>query len=339
MTPPSVNPPSVTPPSVHPPSVTPPSGQLPLAGRRVLVPRATEGPDPLVIALHAAGAEPVVVPLIQTVPPEDPTNLDDILLALDVDYYAWVAVTSTAAVSVLVDRATEVGRPLAQILEGVRVAAVGAATARALRDAGVPVDLVPPRGRSSAAAMVAVWPALPRATAATLPADAVRAPEEDTVLARERRVLLPLGDLAADTLATGLRAAGWSVDVVVAYHTIAGDRPDEELRRTWSEGGLDAALLTSGSTARNLVELLGRPPAGTLVCCIGASTAEQARLVGLDVATVATEQTPAGLVDALIRAFAEHDGDPAPHAGSPTHPAHQAHQAPPTSLLDGGSSR
>jgi uroporphyrinogen-III synthase/uroporphyrinogen III methyltransferase/synthase len=45
----------------------------PLAGLRVLVPRATEGPDPLVIALHAAGAEPVVVPLIQTVPPEDPT--------------------------------------------------------------------------------------------------------------------------------------------------------------------------------------------------------------------------------------------------------------------------
>lgn len=300
-----------------PPSVAPPAGRLPLAGRRVLVPRATDGPDPLVIALHAAGAEPVVVPLIQTVPPEDPTDLDDLLLALDVGYYAWVAVTSTAAVSVLVDRASEVGRPLAEILDGVRVAAVGATTARALREAGLVVDLVPPRGRSSAAALVAAWPSVPggdRTAAAAAHNDVPDGdvPDGDPVQARERRVLLPLGDLAADTLATRLRAGGWSVDVVVAYRTVAGPRPDEAVRAAWSEGGINAVLLTSGSTARNLVELLGTPPDGTLVCCIGTSTAEQARLVGLEVATIASEQTPTGLVDALVRAFAGRGRDAAP---------------------------
>ena len=252
----------------------------PLAGLTVLVPRETPGPDPLVIALHAAGARPEVVPLIQTVPPHDPTELDDTLLALEVGYYGWVAVTSAAAVPVLVDRAEETGHTLPELLADVRVAAVGGTTARALRDAGVRVDLVP-RGRSSAIALLAAWP------------PAGEEPE---------RVLLPLGDLAAPTLADGLRAHGWPVDVVVTYSTVPGPAPEPEVRAAWAAGGIGAVLLTSGSTARNLLTMLGAPPAGTLVCCIGESTAAEARRAGLPVHAVAEDQTPGGLVAALVEA-------------------------------------
>jgi len=274
----------------------------PLAGRTVLVPRATDGPDPLVIALHAAGAEPLVVPLIQTVPPFDPTELDDALLALEVGYYGWVAVTSAAAVPVLEDRAEETGHTLAGLLDGVRVAAVGGSTARALREAGVRVDLVP-TGRSSAVALLAAWPA-----AGAEPA----------------RVLLPLGDLAAPTMAEGLAARGWPVDVVVTYRTVPGPAPEPEVRDAYAAGRVDAVLLTSGSTARNLLAMLGAPPAGTLVCCIGDSTAAEARRAGLPVHAVAEDQTPGGLVAALARAAAEraadhdhHPGDDAQDAGAP----------------------
>jgi uroporphyrinogen-III synthase len=264
----------------------------PLAGLRVLVPRATEGPDPLVIALHASGAEPVVVPLIQTVPPDDPTDLDDALLAVEVGYYGWVAVTSAAAVPVLVDRAEETGHDLPALLAGTQVAAVGGSTARALREAGVPVDLVP-RGRSSAATLLTAWP----------PVDA--APEG------RARVLLPLGDLASDTLADGLRSHGWEVDVITAYRTVPGPAPEPEVRTAWSDGDLHAVLLTSGSTARNLVAMLGAPPDGTLVCCLGASTAAEALRAGLPVHAVAEDQTPAGLVAALTEAVtARHDDTP-----------------------------
>jgi uroporphyrinogen-III synthase/uroporphyrinogen III methyltransferase/synthase len=279
----------------------PPAG--PLAGVAVLVPRETTGPDPLVIALRAAGAEPVVVPLIQTVPPPDPTELDDALLALEVGYYGWVAVTSAAAVPVLVDRAEETGHTLPELLDGVRVAAVGGTTARALREAGVHVDLVP-RGRSSAATLLAAWP-----------------PAGDEPV----RVLLPLGDLAAPTLAEGLEAHGWPVDVVVTYRTVPGPAPEPETRAAWAEGRVRAALLTSGSTARNMLSMLGAPPSGTLLCCIGDSTAAEARRAGLPVAAVAHDQTPGGLVAALAAALT----NAADAAGTDVDSAHGAPPTPP----------
>ncbi|WP_258725453.1 uroporphyrinogen-III synthase [Cellulomonas sp. NS3] len=271
----------------------------PLAGVRVLVPRADDGADPLVIALRAAGAGPVPVALIQTVPPEDPTELDDLLLALGSRWYTWLAITSAAAVPVLVDRAEEVGTPLAELVQGTRVAAVGPATARALRAEGVEVDLVP-SGSSSAATLLAVWPALPPAGD---PGDGgssePHAAEHDP-----GRVLVPHADLAAPTLTTGLRARGWEVDDVVAYRTVRGPDPDPGVHEDWTAGRLGAVLLTSGSTARNLLDLLGEPPADTLVCCIGPSTAAEAARLGLRVDAVAEEQTPAGLVAALVRARA-----------------------------------
>ncbi|MEV7974103.1 uroporphyrinogen-III synthase [Cellulomonas sp. NPDC089187] len=260
-----------------------PAPQGPLTGLRVLVPRATEGPDPLLIALLAAGATPQVVPLIQTVPPEDPTELDDTLLAVQAGYYGWVGITSAAAVPVLADRAEETGLDLPELLSAVRVAAVGGTTARALRSAGVRVDVVP-TGQSSARTLLRVWP----------PVDSQPEP---------RRVLLPLGDLAADTLAEGLRGHGWAVDVVTTYRTVPGPMPEPETRTTWADGGFDAVLLTSGSTARNLVDLLGAPAADTRIVCIGDSTAAEATRVGLPVTAIATEQSPSGLVTALIDAL------------------------------------
>ncbi|WP_169166784.1 uroporphyrinogen-III synthase [Cellulomonas taurus] len=257
-----------------------PAPQGPLTGLRVLVPRETEGPDPLVIALLAAGAEPVVVPLIQTVPPEDPTELDDTLLAVQAGYYGWVGVTSAAAVPVLEDRAEETGTPLVDLLADVRVAAVGGSTARALRSVGVRVDVVP-TGQSSARTLLRAWP----------PVDSQPEP---------RRVLLPLGDLAADTLAEGLRSHGWAVDVVTTYRTVPGPMPEPETRQEWAAGAIDAVLLTSGSTARNLVDLLGPVPDGVHLICIGDSTAAEALRAGLRVSAVAVEQSPSGLVAALI---------------------------------------
>ncbi|MCC2309211.1 uroporphyrinogen-III synthase [Cellulomonas chengniuliangii] len=259
----------------------------PLSGLRVLVPRATGDPDPVAIALAAAGAEPVTVELITTVPPEDPTELDDLLLALGAHYYTWLVVTSGATLPVLASRAEEVGSTLAELVAGTRVAAVGPATARALRQAGVQVDLVP-RGTSSAAALLEQWPAA----------------------SGEGRILAPHADLASRRLVDGLRARGWEVDDVVAYRTLRGAPPEPQVRAAWSAGEIDAALLTSGSTARHLIELLGPPPPGVLVCCIGPSTEAEARRLGIPVAGVAQSQTPAGLVEALVQAAATENRAP-----------------------------
>jgi uroporphyrinogen-III synthase len=179
--------------------------------------------------------------------------------------------TSAAAVPILVERG--------MTLTDVRVAAIGPGTARALREAGVHVDLVP-RGGSTAASLVAQFPA---------PGD-------------RARVLFPRGDLAAPTLADGLRARGWQVDDVVAYRTVPAEAPSAEVREAWVDGTIRGALLTSASTVRELNTQLGPPPTSTLLVGIGPTTAAEAARLGLPLAGVATEQTMTGLVDALAKA-------------------------------------
>lgn len=93
---------------------------------RVLVTRAAERAQPLVDALRNAGFEPVECPLIETEPIGDGP--------IDIRDYDWVIVTSAAGVEQLARR---------HIGALPRVAAIGPATADALRRHGLPVDFVP----------------------------------------------------------------------------------------------------------------------------------------------------------------------------------------------------
>ncbi len=269
----------------------------PLAGLRVLVPRPASGSADAEAALREAGAEPVVVPLVRTEPVDDPTALDAALADLRAGRYAWLAVTSAAAVGALVGRALESAEPLGDVVGRTRVAAVGPATARALATVGVTADLV---GGSGARALAEAWPAPEPAGA---------------------RVLFARGDLAGPELVDGLRAAGWAVDDVVAYRTVpAGPAPDEVVAE-WREGSIAAALLTSPSTVRALASRLGPPPAGVLLACIGPTTADAARAAGLPVAVVAPERTVTALVGALAGAHARASSVAAPVATAPAEPA------------------
>ena len=263
----------------------------PLTGLRVLVPRPASGSADAEAALRAAGAEPVVVPLVRTEAVDDPTALDGAMDALRAGRYAWVAVTSAAAVGALVGRALETAEPLGTVVGRTKVAAVGPATARALATVGVTADLV---GTSGARALAEAWP-LPEAAGA--------------------RVLFARGDLAGPELVDGLRTRGWAVDDVVAYRTVpAGPAPDDVVA-AWRDGSIAAALLTSPSTVRALAARLGPPPGGTLLACIGPTTADATRDAGLPVAVVAPERTMTALVGALADAVA------AAQDGAPSAPA------------------
>ncbi|MCC2313757.1 uroporphyrinogen-III synthase [Cellulomonas xiejunii] len=246
--------------------------------------------SPAAVALVAAGAEPVVVPLVRTVPLDDLTTLDDALLALGSGWYEWLTVTSQAAVAVLAERAATHDDGLAALLgrADVRVAAVGPGTARALEALGVRVDVVPPV-RSTAVDLVAALVA----TGSTGPTN------RGAAVASGPRALFPRGDLAATTLADGLTAAGWAVDDLVVYRTVPAGPPDPRVAHAWATGDVHAALLTSASTVRALLDHLGPPPPATRVVVIGPSTQAEAERLGLRVDAVADRQTLAGLVDAL----------------------------------------
>ncbi|MCM0639481.1 uroporphyrinogen-III synthase, partial [Cellulomonas wangsupingiae] len=223
-------------------------------------------------------------------------------------WYTWLAVTSQAAVAVLAERAAAHDDGLAALLArgGVRVGAVGPGTARALEALGVRVDVVPPV-RSTAVDLVAALTAADARGAGTAP---------DAPTPAAPRALFPRGDLAARTLADGLTSAGWDVDDVVVYRTVPAGPPEPQVTRAWAAGDVHAALLTSASSVRALLDHLGPPPAATRVVVIGPSTAAEARRLGVRVDAVAARQTLAGLVDALTDLVARSGATP----GSPPPP-------------------
>jgi uroporphyrinogen-III synthase len=114
------------------------------------------------------------------------------------------------------------------------------------------------------------------------------------------RVLLPQAEAARPVLADGLVAAGWTVDAIVAYRTVAADVAPALLERA---RGADAITFTSGSTVTGYLAAAGDGAVPAVVACIGPVTAGAATAAGIAVTAVAAEHTIDGLVAALEAAL------------------------------------
>jgi uroporphyrinogen III methyltransferase/synthase len=232
-------------------------------------------------ALRVAGADPFEVPAIRITAPPAWTDVDR---AIADGEYDWVIFTSVNGVHFFVERLIEHGLGSAWF-RGKKLAAIGPETARQLRTAGAEPDLVPDEY---------VAEALVACVAADGPLTA-------------RRVLLPRADIARDALAVGLSREGALVDTVVTYHTLPAD-PPPDLVPSLRQGQIHAATLTSSSTVRSLLAMLGGDAEAlraTTVACIGPITAATAREAGLTPQVVATVYTIPGLVNALCEHFAQ----------------------------------
>jgi uroporphyrinogen III methyltransferase/synthase len=255
----------------------------PLYGWRVLVPRTRDQAGALSAILRSYGAVPVEVPTIAVEPPRTPAPMERAIKGLHDGKYAWVAFTSVNAVRAVREKLEEYGLD-ARALSGVKVAAVGEATAQALLDFGIRPDLVP-SGQQSSEGLLADW-----------------APYDD-VFDPIDRVFLPRADIATDTLIAGLQELGWQVDDVTAYRTVRAAPPPAETREALKGGGYDAVLFTSSSTVRNLVGIAGKPHDTTILAAIGPQTQATAEELGLRVDVLAPKPDVAALVEALA-AFA-----------------------------------
>lgn len=177
----------------------------------------------------------------------------------------WVAVTSARTVETL----AELGW---RIPEDARIAAVGPATARALEAAGYAVDLVP-EGPSSAADLLRVFPD------------------------GSGRVIIPGSDLSSTALVDGLRDKGYDAEALPVYTVDPVLAPSPHLASEWGNGQFDAVIVTSGSVARAIDELLGWP-SGIRVLAFGQPTAATLAELGI-AAAVSPGQDPASVVRAL----------------------------------------
>jgi uroporphyrinogen III methyltransferase / synthase len=268
----------------------------PLFGWRVLVPRTKEQAAVVSQRLREYGAVPEEVPTIAVEPPRTPQQMERAVKGLVTGRYQWVAFTSVNAVRAVRERFEEYGLD-ARAFAGVKVAAVGEQTSKALLDFGIRPDLVPEEGQS-AEGLAAVWPPY------------------DDVLDPINRVLLPRADIATETLLARLIDLGWEAEDVTAYRTVRAAPPPAPIREAIKGGGFDAVLFTSSSTVRNLVGIAGKPHAVTVIGVIGPQTAKTAAEFGLRVDVTAPRPSMASLVDAMaeygaaLRAAAEEAGEP-----------------------------
>jgi uroporphyrinogen-III synthase len=205
-------------------------------------------------------------------------------------------------------------RALAPAGRRLHIAAIGPATRRAIEQRGLAVDVVPKE----------------------YVAESVVRSLRSKV--KGRRVLLVRAKVARDVIPRELRKAGARVDVVEAYETVVPQSSRRRLQDALNDPQRrpHVVTFTSSSTVRNFVELLGgsEPTArkrrsrgrvarahttslrgrvahthtsrnGVLMASIGPITSSTLREFGLPVDIEAREFTIPGLVEAIVRRFAE----------------------------------
>ena len=216
------------------------------------------------------------VPLISIQPCEDTDGTIQHALASLRDYH-WLVFTSVNGVEIFFQRLHDFGLSK-DMLQGRSIAAIGPATAQALEQHGLPVDLMP---------QVHLTSGIVRAMSG--------------LELHGKRVLLPRAEEGRRDLPPGLEALGAEVTHISLYRTEiphdAGARVQKALR-----AGLDVATFTSPSAVRSIVTVLQDRMellAPIVLAYIGPVTAEAARRASMDIDVVASEHTGSGLVKAL----------------------------------------
>ena len=206
----------------------PATREAPLRGRGIAVTRPAGQGDRLAKLIAQAGGTPIVFPLIEIRPVADPSAARERFARLH-EYELVVFVSANAVEHGFALMARGASHP-----SGMRIAAVGRGTARALAARGVPRVLVPDERYDSEGLL-----ALPELSE---PAG--------------KRVLVVRGVGGRELLADTLLARGARVDYAECYERGTPSTPPAVLLDAWRDGVLHAVTITSSEALRNLHALL-----------------------------------------------------------------------------------
>jgi uroporphyrinogen III methyltransferase/synthase len=253
--------------------------RLPLFGQRIGITRPERQAERVLERCLELGAEPVLMPTIEILPPDDWGAVDGVLARLA--EFDWLVFTSVNGVSHVLDRLWETGGDLRRIAH-LRIAAIGQATAEALAERRLRADVVPESFRAEALA------------------------EALAPHVAGKRVLWARATRGRDVLARQLAAAGAEVEELAVYQNFDADSLPAGVVQDILDGRLDWIGLSSPSIARSLrallpADALERLGQTTRLAAISPVTAEAAREAGLPIAAVAEEFTWDGLLDAIVR--------------------------------------
>ncbi len=251
----------------------------PLFGKRILVTRACHQASALSKLLVERGAQPIELPTIDIQRVPDAGELDQAISNLA--QYQWIIFTSVNGVETFFERVHSLKLDT-RALNGLKVAAIGPATSKALEQKGIMSDYCPDVYTSKGI--------ITRLRSLNIAG---------------QRFLLPRTDIADKELTESITRLGGEVHEIAIYRT-APARSLSRVIEILSSGEIDVITFTSSSTVSNLVTALKKEEVtlnGIKTACIGPKTAEATVKAGLNVDIVASEHTIPGLVAAIEEYF------------------------------------
>ncbi|QDU87609.1 Uroporphyrinogen-III C-methyltransferase [Pirellulimonas nuda] len=247
----------------------------PLFGQTVLVTRPERQADALAERLADLGARVIRQPAIEIEPPDDWAEVDRAINRLAT--YDWVVFSSANGVESLMSRLESRGLD-ARRFGAAKLASIGPATTRALRDRGLIADAQPDTYRAESLA------------------------GEIAGGAEGKRILLIRASRGRETLAEMLCGAGGQVDQVVAYQSNDVVEANPEVLGALLDGQVDWITVTSSAIARSLAAMLGERLRQAKLVAISPLTAEALTQLGYPPKAVASEYTADGVVAAVLAA-------------------------------------
>jgi len=252
----------------------------PLYGKGVVVTRAREQASESAALLEEMGASVIQFPTIEIKPLNDYSHVLETIRNLS--EYRMIIFTSVNGVEHFCAQLAKSGLDC-RAFAGLIVAAIGPATADALRGVGLEPDFIPQKyvAESVAEGLTAFY----GASLASM------------------RVLLPRAKEARDVLQDTLRAVGAQVDILPVYETVPVKTRKEEVLEKLAAGEIQCITFGSSSTVTNFLSLI---PVATLqqypalkLACIGPVTAATLEQAGLTCHIQPEEYTIPGLAAAL----------------------------------------
>jgi uroporphyrinogen III methyltransferase/synthase len=254
----------------------------PLSGKRILITRSAHQAEEFSRRLTTLGADVIAFPAIEICDPSSWEALDHSIR--NIESYQWLVFTSVNGVEKFFLRYRQLGCDVRD-LKGIRIAAIGSATEKAVAKWGLKVEILPDEFK----------------------AEGLLQGLKGKVL-KGSRILIPRAKVARDILPIELQKQGAQVDVVEAYETTAPHDGRERLELILDDRRLDMIVFTSSSTVTNLVEMV-KPGtlrdvlSDTTVAAIGPITKQTAEAHDLEVHVQPSLYTIPALVDAIARYY------------------------------------
>ena len=249
----------------------------PLFGKNILVTRARTQSSSLVEKIRDLGGNPIELPTIRIEKVDENRDLEYEIN--NISNYNYLILTSQNGVNIFFDKLKEMKLDL-RVLSGVKVCAIGPATAKELENRGIIADIVPEKFVSES-----MYEKL------------------KSELNKNDKILIPRGANSRDFLVDKLSKICY-VKEVHTYKTEIENRYKEKIISLLNDNAINYITFTSSSTVSNFIDIIGIDNIDKLknvkIMSIGPITSKTAKNLGLKVYKQPENYTINDLINCII---------------------------------------